>query len=58
MSVRDPVKAIVLEELCASGYKSRPKQLGLNMGDVKNVIQKIASFHAASMIYLKNVGIP
>ncbi|XP_017052781.1 uncharacterized protein LOC108095954 [Drosophila ficusphila] len=50
------VQYILLEDLKALGYKNVERQGGFNIKCLKQVLQKLAQFHAASVVYVEKHG--
>uniref|UniRef100_A0A182QGH7 CHK kinase-like domain-containing protein n=1 Tax=Anopheles farauti TaxID=69004 RepID=A0A182QGH7_9DIPT len=55
-SISAPFTVIVMEDLNRSQYRMREKSFGLPMADVKNILRKLAQFHAASVVYRDTNG--
>uniref|UniRef100_A0A182F7M8 CHK kinase-like domain-containing protein n=1 Tax=Anopheles albimanus TaxID=7167 RepID=A0A182F7M8_ANOAL len=52
----DQFTVIVMEDLNGSGYCMRDQSFNLPLADVKNVLSKMAQFHAASVVYRAKGG--
>ncbi|XP_053671387.1 uncharacterized protein LOC128721639 [Anopheles nili] len=50
-ATNSPATVIVLEDLNRSQFRMREKSYGLRMADVRNILIKLAKFHAASVRY-------
>ncbi|XP_037951696.1 uncharacterized protein LOC119682350 [Teleopsis dalmanni] len=53
LTISDKIELYVLEDLVASGYHIADRWVGLNDVQAKVILQKVAKFHAASMIYVE-----
>uniref|UniRef100_A0A182VXY4 CHK domain-containing protein n=1 Tax=Anopheles minimus TaxID=112268 RepID=A0A182VXY4_9DIPT len=52
----EPYTVIVMEDLTLSGFYMREKSYGLPITDVKRILQKLAEFHAVSVVYRERNG--
>nr|XP_040220277.2 uncharacterized protein LOC120948228 isoform X1 [Anopheles coluzzii]XP_049463892.1 uncharacterized protein LOC120948228 isoform X1 [Anopheles coluzzii] len=52
----NPDTVIVLEDLSRSQFRMREKSFGLSVTDVKRILEKLAKFHAASVLYVDKNG--
>lgn len=53
---RDPVDIIVLEDLKQSGFVMKDRLVGFDMSHTNLVVERLAQFHATSIIYLEKHG--
>ncbi|KAH8330904.1 hypothetical protein KR067_008718 [Drosophila pandora] len=51
------VNYMLLEDLKADGYKNAVRSDGFNMKCLKQVLKKLAQFHAASVVYVEKHGV-
>lgn len=51
----DPFTVIVMEDLELTGYQMKECNAGLSQQDCENVLEKLAKFHAASVVYYEQV---
>ncbi|KAH8281584.1 hypothetical protein KR054_001653 [Drosophila jambulina] len=49
-STTQPEQTIIVEDLCAEGYQLKCRQLGLDLDHATLVMQKLAQYHALSMV--------
>ncbi|EAT42255.1 AAEL006203-PA, partial [Aedes aegypti] len=52
----DPFTVIVMEDLELTGYQMKECNAGLSQQDCENVLEKLAKFHAASVVYYEQNG--
>ncbi|XP_049284915.1 uncharacterized protein LOC125764588 [Anopheles funestus] len=52
----EPYNVIIMEDLTRSGFYMREKSFGLPITDVRRILQKLAAFHAASVVYKDRNG--
>lgn len=50
-----PFTVIVMEDLRLSGFRMKECSAGLSQGDCERVLEKMAKFHAASVVYYEEV---
>uniref|UniRef100_A0A182JZL0 CHK domain-containing protein n=1 Tax=Anopheles christyi TaxID=43041 RepID=A0A182JZL0_9DIPT len=55
-TVSTPDTVIVMEDLTRSQFHMREKSFGLPVVDVKRILEKLAKFHAASVVYVEKNG--
>ena len=48
---------LILEDLTESGYRNYDRRSGLDFGHFKDVFSKLAKYHAATAVLLKNVSV-
>lgn len=52
-----PTDILILEDLSLRSYSTENPKIGLNLEQSKMALEKLAFFHAASVIILNNVSI-
>ncbi|XP_037931998.1 uncharacterized protein LOC119666791 [Teleopsis dalmanni] len=54
-SLKEPIKTLVFEDLCDKGFEVASRESGLDVAHARLVLQKLAQFHATSMVLAKKV---
>lgn len=57
MKVGDPIDGIILEDIKSQGYSSEEPNRGLTIEQSQLTIEKLAIFHATSVVHRANVCI-
>lgn len=57
MKVGDPIDGIILEDVKSQGYSAEEPNRGLTIEQSQMVIEKLAIFHATSVVHREKVNI-